>query len=88
MTEAREGPVRGDHLKVTMPMGEAITLEMGDMIGGAWRRAGTWIGEERSRLWPNYRMLVQHYCPNAAEFATRASPATIYVGLDLRRIDL
>ena len=33
------------------------------MIGGAWRRAATWIGEERSRLWLNYRMLVQHYYP-------------------------
>ena len=27
VTEAREGPVRGDHLKGTMPMGEAITLD-------------------------------------------------------------
>ena len=27
VTSAREGPVRGDHLKVTMPMGEAITLD-------------------------------------------------------------
>ena len=34
MTEAREGPVRGDHLKVTMPMGEAITLDGPDGLVG------------------------------------------------------
>ena len=34
VTEAREGPVRGDHLKVTMPMGEAITLDGPDGLVG------------------------------------------------------